>query len=131
MTADSLRILRSTAVVAVAAGAIGSVGLTLYAGQRIGAPRLLQALFAIWVLSPFVLLGVGYRVSSHWSEITRATLYAVTLVVTAGSLIIYGTAALGPSRPRTPPFVMMAPASWLMIAIVIGTAAFASRGSSH
>lgn len=125
------RLASRTATIALFAGVAGSAGLTLYAGQRVGAPLLLFVLFAIWVLSPFALLGAAYLASTRWTAITRATLDGLTLVITAVSLIVYGVAALGSGRPKTPPFVLMAPASWLMIAIVIATAGFASRGSSH
>ena len=49
-----LGLLRAVALIEVVAGAVGSVGLTLRAGQR--SPRLLLVLFTIWVLSPFVAL---------------------------------------------------------------------------
>jgi len=83
-----LGLLRAVALLAVVAGAGGSVGLMLRAGQR--TPRLLLVLFTIWVLSPFVALLWAYMVSKRWSLVTRATLYCVTLVVTLGSLAIYG-----------------------------------------
>jgi hypothetical protein len=122
-----LDLLRSAAVIAVVAGAAGSIGLTLHACRRVGSPGLLMGLFAIWVLSPFVILAVGYVVSKRWSVHTRATLYGVTLVVTVASLAIYGAVALGPSIPRAPVFVLVPPVSWLLIAIVVPTAAFISR----
>src|SRR6266487_5519377 len=71
---------RTAAVIALWAGAAGSVGLMLYAGHRVGAPRLLLGLFAMWVVSPFVMLAVGYVMSKRWSVLTRATLYGVTPV---------------------------------------------------
>ena len=114
-------------MIAVVAGAAGSIGLLLQAGQRVGSPRLLLGLFAIWVLSPFVVLVAAYVVSKRWSVLTRATLYGVMLVVTVASLVIYGETALGPPRPKTAVFVVVPPASWLLMAIVVPTAAFISR----
>jgi hypothetical protein len=119
-------ILRAAPVNAVVTGAAGSVGLMLHAGQRIGSPRLLLGLFAIWVLSPFVVLAVVYVVSKRWSVPTRATLYGVMLLVTVASLAVYGDVALGPARPRTAPFVIVPPASWPLIAFALLTAAFIS-----
>ena len=49
-----LGILHTIALIGVIAGAVGSVGLTLYAGRS--TPRFLLVLFVIWVLSPFVAL---------------------------------------------------------------------------
>src|SRR5436309_4919648 len=123
-------LLHTAAVIALWAGAAGSVGLMLYAGHRVGAPRLLLGLFAMWVVSPFVMLAVGYVMSKRWSVLTRATLYGVTPVVAVASLAIYGAAAFGAPRPKTAVFVIVAPASWLLTAILIATAAFLSRSRS-
>ncbi|HEV8482076.1 MAG TPA: hypothetical protein VGV87_00850 [Blastocatellia bacterium] len=80
--------LRAVSLVPVVAGAVGSLGLMLRAGQR--TPRLLLVLFIIWVLSPFAALIWANMVSKRWSVVTRATLYCVTLVIALGSLAIYG-----------------------------------------
>lgn len=123
--------LRAAAAIAVAVGAAGSLALVLHAGQRIDSPRLLMGLFAIWVSSPFLILGVAYVLSKRWSVLTRATLYGVMLVVTVASLAIYGVVALGPSRPKAPVFVLVPPISWLLMAIAGPTAALISRRLSR
>lgn len=46
-------VLRSVAVVAMLAGAAGSITLMLHAGRR-QQSRVLMLLFGAWVLSPFV-----------------------------------------------------------------------------
>ena len=127
----SIGLLHAAAVIALVTGAIGSVGLTLHAGQRVGSPRLLLGLFAMWVLSPFVFLVVAYVVSKRWSLLTRATLHGVMLVVAVASLALYGDVALGPARPTPAVFVIVPPASWLLMAIVVPTAAFISRRLSR
>jgi hypothetical protein len=125
--AGFLSVLRAAALIAVLAGAAGSVGLMLHAGRRKHSPRLLLALFAIWVLSPFVALVFANIASKGWSVITRATLYSVMLVLTLGSLAIYGDVALAPLTAKTVPvFVIVPPASWLLIAIVVPIAALVS-----
>jgi hypothetical protein len=126
-----LRVLHQAAAVALVAGAAGSVGLLLHAGQRINSPRLLMGLFALWVLSPFVLFVVADVVSNEWSAITRATLYGVILVVTISSLAIYAVVALGPSPPKAPAFVLVPPVSCLLMSIAVPIAAFVSRRSSR
>ena len=105
------------------------MGCLFYAAHRVGAPRVLLVPFAAWVVSPFVILGVGYIMSPRWSALTRATLYCLTPVVMVASLAIYGAAAFGASRPKTAIFVIVAPASWCLIAIAFATAAFLSRRS--
>ena len=53
-TGAFLGLLRGMALIAVVAGAVGSLGLMLRADQR--TPRFLLVLFFFWVLSPFVAL---------------------------------------------------------------------------
>ena len=120
-----LGLLRAAALIALLGGAGGSVGLLLRAGQR--SPRLLLVLFVIWVLSPFMALVLAEVVSKRWSVLTRATLYSVMLVVTLGSLAIYGNDAWRPPRTQAAfVFVVVPPASWLLIAIVVSMAALIS-----
>ena len=123
--------LRAAAVIAMLAGAVGSVGLMLYAGRH-NPSRLLLVLFALWVLSPFVVLAFAKARSNRWSDLVRATLHIVTLVLALGSLAIYGYVALGPPRARPAPFfVIVPPASWLLIAIVVSIAALISARTAR
>lgn len=122
--------LRTTALIALIVGAVGSVGLMLRAGRS--APLLLLVLFTGWVLSPFVALAAAHVVSKRWSALTRAALYAAALVVAVATLVIYGYVALGPPRERNAPvFVLIPPLSWLLIAVAISTAAFISARRSR
>jgi hypothetical protein len=126
-----LGLLHAAALIAVLAGAVGSVGLMLHAGHR-NPSRLLLVLFALWVLSPFIALVLANMVSKRWSVLTRATLYTVMLVLTVGSLAIYGDVALGPPRTKAAfVFVVVPPASWLLIAIVVPIAALISGWPSR
>ena len=124
-------LLHAAALIAVLAGAVGSVGLMLHAGRN-NPSRLLLVLFALWVLSPFLALVLANMVSKRWSVLTRATLYTVMLVLAVGSLVIYGVVALGPPRPKTAfVFVVVPPASWLLIAIAVPIAALISGRQSR
>ena len=126
-----LRLLRAAALVAVLAGAVGSVGLTLYAGRR-NDSRILMVLFTLWVLSPFVAVVSASIASKRWLALTRATLYSATLVVTLSSLVIYGVVALGPPRGKTAfVFVVVPPASWLLTAIAVTIVALISGRRSR
>jgi hypothetical protein len=127
---DRLGLLRVSALIAALAGAAGSVGLTLYAGHRVHAPRLLLVLFAMWVLSPFVALVLASVVSKRWPVLTRTTFDSLVLVLTVASLAIYSNVAFGTARPKTAIFVLVPPTSWLLIAIV-PLAALASRRLSR
>jgi lysylphosphatidylglycerol synthetase-like protein (DUF2156 family) len=121
-----LGLLRAVALTAVVAGAGGSVGLMLWIGRR-NPSRLLLVLFAVWVVAPFIALLLANTFSKRWSVITRATLYSVMLVLTLSSLAIYGNVVLRP--PRSTPafvFVVVPLGSWLLMSIVVPTAALIS-----
>jgi hypothetical protein len=120
-----LGLLRRVALIAVVAGAIGSVGLMLWVGRR-NPSRLLIVLFAIWVLSPFVALLLANMASRRWSVITSATLHSLMLVLTLSSVVIYGNVVL---RPRSTPafvFIVVPLGSWLLMTIVVPIAALIS-----
>lgn len=119
--------LRIAALSAMLAGGVGSLGLMLRAGQRQNS-RILILLFALWVLSPFAAIGVACMAAKRWSILTQATLYWLTLAVALVSLIAYAVVALGPPRAQTAfVFVVVPPASWLLMAIVVPSAALISR----
>jgi hypothetical protein len=123
-------VLRAAALIAVLGGALGSVGFMLRAGRN--APVFLKLLFGLWVLSPFMALVLADVISKRWSLLTRATLYSVMLVLTLGSLTIYGDVALAPPRSQGAfVFVVVPPASWLLIATALPTAALISGRRSR
>ncbi|PYU75291.1 MAG: hypothetical protein DMG49_03360 [Acidobacteria bacterium] len=121
-----LGLLRATALIAVLEGAGGSVGLMLHAGRRNRFPNPAGTfcyLGALPVHGPHI----GQRGFETLVGTYRATLYSVMLVLTLGSLAIYGDVVLGPPRAKTAfVFVVVPPASWLLIAIVVPIAALIS-----
>jgi len=127
----ALRILRGVGLIAVAAGAVGSIGFMLRAGHP---PLFLRVLFAVWVLSPFVALLFTHAVSKRWRVLTRATLYSLMVIVTVGSLAFYGNVVFGPPRPKPAFAFLVGPlGSWLVMTIAVSIAAFIShkRWRSH
>ncbi len=122
--------LRAIALIAVMAGAVGSLGLMFRAGQN--TPRFLLVLFIFWILAPFAALAWLNMVSMRWSVLTRATLYCVTVVITLGSLAYYGRLIPPPERSAHAfVFVAVPPVSCLLIAIVVPLAALISRRLSQ
>jgi hypothetical protein len=118
--------LRASGLAAALLGAAASIALLLRAGST--APRVLIALFALWLLSPFAVLLIADRLSRRWSTATRATLHSLMLVIGLASPAMYAVAAFGPARNRPAPiFVVVPPASWLLAAVVLPTAARLSR----
>ena len=126
-----LRLLRSVAPIAVVVGAVGSLILTLYAGRG-SHSHILQTLFALWVLSPFVALVFANMVLKRWSILFGTTLHALILIVSGGSLVIYLNDVLNPpTLKRAFVFVVVPLASWLLIAIVALIVALRSRRLSR
>jgi hypothetical protein len=122
--------LRRAALIAVLVGAVGSIGLLLRASQR--TPPFLLFLFVLWMLSPFVAVVCADMVSKNWAALTRSTLYGVMLVLTLGSLAVYGNDALNPRKAQAAfVFVAVPLASWLLIAIVVPVAVLLSRRRSR
>ena len=122
--------LRAVALIVVAAGAVGSVALTIRAGRN--TPRLLLVLFVIWVLSPFVALAWANVRSPRWSAFTRATLHGATLVLTLASVAIYSGLVKRPAGSANAfMFVVVSPISLALLAIAVALAALFSRTASH
>jgi hypothetical protein len=121
--------LRIASALSVVAGALGSIGLLLRAGQR--TPRLLLLLFTIWVLSPFVGLLWANAISQRWAVGTRATLYGVGPVVALGSVAVYGgfLAVKPPGSANGFLWVAVPPVTWAFMTIAGAMAAIAARRS--
>jgi hypothetical protein len=131
MSVEELRPRRAATLIAALAGGLGSAGLMLYAGQRVHSPRLLLFLFTLWVLAPFLALLLAVVVAQRWSAPARTALHYLTLAIAPASLAIYAVTALGPARPKTAVFVLVAPLSWLLIATVLAIVALRSARSAH
>jgi hypothetical protein len=126
--AGRLSVLRGAALIAVLAGAAGSVGLMLRAGRRNDSLALLLV-FGIWVLFPFMTAVLADMVSKHWSVVARGTLYILLVVLTLGSLAIYGYVAFGHPSVKTGFVFLVVPfASLLLIALVVALATVISGG---
>ena len=123
-----LGLLRGGALIAAVVGAAGSLALMLRAGRP---PLFLLVLFIGWVLSPFVALVLADIASKRWSVLTRATLYSVMLVLTLGSLAIYGGVLLRPPKKAAFAFLVVPFGSWLVMTIAVPIAALISRKRSR
>lgn len=123
----SFRVLRVAAVDALMTGAAVSLALMLRAGRRQNS-LILLLLFGIWVLTPFIAALWVHLVSKHWPVATRAMLYVVMLVLTVGSLIVYGNAVFGRPKAKIGFIFLVVPfASWLLITIPVAVAAIKLR----
>ena len=118
--------LRTAARIALVAGAAGSVLLMMRAGAR-QPSILLILLFTGWVLSPFVALALANVQSANWQPITRTALYGVMLGVSFISLSIYTLHALIPGMKAGFIFLVVPAGCWVLIVMVLVTAAVLSR----
>ena len=118
--------LRTAGRAIAVAGAIASVGLTLWVGRG-GSSLILMVPFVGWVLGPFVGLLVTDRLSRGWAPLARATLYIIMLVVPAASVALYGDVAVRPRATPAAMFLVVPLCSWLLMVVVIGIAVFVSR----
>jgi len=115
--------VRAVGSVCVVLGAVGSIVLELIVGRHNNSAALL-VMFAGWILSPFVALAVANRRSDRWAALTRTTLRWAMVVVPLASLAIYAYVAFGPPRPQPAAmFLIVPPASLLLIAAALGIAA--------
>jgi len=112
---------------AVALGAVVSAAFVLYATRRVGAPPLLQVLFAGWVVAPFGLLAAGLVRSPRWPAPVRARLAIVAVLVAAAAVIAYGLDAFGMARPTAPIFVLGPPVASVAALIAVIAAALRAR----
>jgi hypothetical protein len=124
---EPLSRLNAAALIAVLAGAAGSLGLMFYAGHR-NRSVLLLGLFALWVLYPYAAFLYANKASKRWPALTRTALYIMTIVVALGSLITYAGVTLR-ARPVKIAFVFLVvpAASGLLTAAVVAIAALLSR----
>jgi hypothetical protein len=126
MESALLNRLRSEMRIVLVVGAVGSLGLMLRAARH--TPRFLLVLFVLWVLLPFAVLLWATAVSIRWAAPTRATLYGVALVVTLGSLALYGGLVHRPAGSANAfMYVVVPPLSLALLAAAVSLAAFKTR----
>ena len=122
---SGMRLLRALALIAVLAGAVGSVYFMLRVGHN-QKSILLLALFFGWDVAPFAALGWAI-VSRRWLPAGQVMVYITALVVAVVSLFVYYRVAYGPPIPQPASRFLMVPVlSWLLIAATVFLAARAS-----
>jgi len=103
----------------------------LYAGRHQDS-RVLLLLFGAWVISPFMAPVLTNVVLQRLSILSRATLNTTMLLMTLGSLAIYGDVAFGHTRAKIGSVFLILPLlSWLLIAVAVAIAALVARRQSR
>ena len=109
--------LRTTALIVVLAGAVGSLYFMFSAGRE-QKSIILLGLFTAWVLSPFVGLFISNKISTRWTAPARALLYWLIIVLTIGSLVAYSGAFNTPETKNAFIFLIVPLISWFLIVTV-------------
>ena len=98
---------------------LASLGLSLalmFSAGRNQRSFLLMALFTLWVASPFVGLGLTDRFASRWPAAMRTLLYVLMMMVSAGSLAVYGNVIPMPAGTKNAAAYLLVPlVSWVLI----------------
>ena len=113
---DILKLLQSFALGVMIAGALGSLYLTVSAGEN-NKSFLLVLLFILWVLSPFAALIRINILSGPWPNTPRISLYIFMLVVSAASLALYSGIYRIQGVKNAFPFLATPLVTWLLMAI--------------
>jgi len=109
---------------ALLAGGVTAAGLTLYASRH-NPSLLLRLMFVVWVLFPFASALTANRFSGGWRSGTATTLHVSSVLICFAALGVYGAAAFGQAGVKLGfLFLVVPPASGLMIAIVVLIASF-------
>ena len=109
--------LRTTALIVVLVGAVGSLYFMFSAGRE-QKSIILLGLFTAWVLSPFVGLFISNKISTRWTAPARALLYWLIIVLTIGSLVAYSGAFNTPETKNAFIFLIVPLISWFLIVTV-------------
>ena len=121
--------LRTTARIALVAGAAASAALFLVKGQR--TPPFLLAIMAVWVFAPFLALGWAHMAAKRWTTPAQTALYWGTIALALGSVGVYWADAIWPrSEQAAFVFVMVPPVSSLLVGALVGGASFVSSRRS-
>ncbi len=112
----NINLLRITAMIIMAIGAIGSLYI-MFNASRNQKSILLIALFTVWVLSPFIGFFLTMKISNRWTTAARTSLYWLMIILTISSLIAYGGAFNTPQTKNAFRFLVVPFLLWLILII--------------
>ena len=84
----NISFLRRITLLLVLTGSVGSLKLTFYAGHNNNS-MILTLLYAVWVLSPFIVFLMSDVISRSWSVFARSALCCLMVVLTIAPLLCY------------------------------------------
>ena len=121
--------LHRAARIAMVIGAVGSVGLTVYAGRH-NASLLVRGLVVAWVAAPFLVFALASKASKRWTVRSQTWLQWTILVLATSIVVIFGIAVLSSPMPRGFVFVAVPPA-WCLLAAIVAAVGAAKARSAH
>lgn len=102
----------------LAASAVCSVYFVLRTGRN-NDSLLLNALFTIWVFSPFAGLFAAERMSVKWVSAARFTIYTLMLVLSIGAVIAYSGYWKIPGAKPAFIFLVFPLISWMLLVVAM------------
>src|SRR6476619_2822134 len=100
-------------LIAVLIGAVGSLVL-MFNASRNQRSIFLVLLFTVWVVSPFIGLLVGNRISKRQSALSRVIFSWLTIVLIIGSLVVYSGILNPPGTKAGFIFLVVPFTSWCL-----------------
>lgn len=113
----NLSILKTTALIALIFGAIGSLYFVIQGGKNNNSV-LLIALFIAWVLSPFIGLFFSVKIAKQWSLTKQKILNWLMLIIAVVSVVCYSGIIFIGAKPAFK-FLIVPFISWVLMLIII------------
>lgn len=111
-------------------GVIGSLCFVFNAGRNNNS-ILLQGLFIVWVISPFVALLIADFISKQRTLLSRKAIFWLTVIITIGSLVSYSGAFNTPQTKKAFVFLIVPLLSSLFLILTILTTLRLSSKTIH
>ena len=100
-------------------GTVGCVAILLRAGGVAHALELSTLLFAVWVASPLLCLVLANALSPRWPRPTRLLAFFSTVIIVAGSLLVYADTVFRPQHSTGALIFIFLPL-WSLLFILVG-----------
>ena len=116
-TGGNLNLLRNIALILTLCGALGSLMMMFHAGRN-NKSVILMAIFAIWVLSPFLTLMIAVIRFRQWPQAALRTLYILMISITLISLVGFSGVWRPPGTKTAFVFLVIPFLSWIIMGVV-------------
>ena len=116
----------------VLAAAAGAGACLLHAFRVNATPLALRLMMTAWVLAPFAVFLLADRTASRWPPLVRGSLRRGSILAAIVTVGVYAIDAVRPfSRRAAAIYVIVPPASLLLVLAMVGIVVVAGRGRSR